>query len=290
MSLRSALRWIASGLGHAAACGLFMGPIQRAAEAEPSPPAAAVGVQRAAVARDQHPARPVLERAQEVLAGMEGEIRDYTATLVKRERHQDTLGDPQSVAIKVRHKPFSAYVNFERSDNARVVELIYIDGKNVQDDGPHMFVHSNIFRWRTLMLNVNGKLAMAGERRPVTDLGILNLGRWMLRDAEQDLQHADCEVRWLKDAKVEGRASTCVQTVRSVRREGVAFHKTRYFIDDQLAVPIRFEAYDWPAAAGAEPELVEEYTYHDLRVNVGLGDRDFDYRNPAYGFPRSVKW
>ena len=72
--------------------------------------------------------------------------------------------------------------------------------------------------------------------------------------------------------------------------EALAFHKTRFFIDEQLAVPIRFEAYDWPAAAGTEPELVEEYTYHELRVNVGLGDRDFNYRNPDYGFPRSVKW
>jgi hypothetical protein len=282
MSLGSALRRLATSIGCAAACGLFLAETQPAAGAEPSPPAA--------LAPDQHPARAVLERAQEVLARMDGEIRDYTATLVKRERHQDTLSDPQSVAIKIRHKPFSTYANFERSDNPRVVELIYIDGKNVQEDGPHMFVHSNIFRRRTLMLNVNGKLAMAGERRPVTDMGILNLGRWMLRDAERDLQHADCHVRWVKDAQVDGRASTCVETVRPARREDVAFHKTCFYIDDQLAVPVRFEAYDWPAAAGAEPELVEEYTYHELRVNVGLGDRDFDYRNPDYGFPRSVKW
>jgi hypothetical protein len=292
MSLRSALLWLASGVSQAAAWGLFLSPIQHAAEAEPGP--AAEGAQRAAVVGEQHPARPVLERAQEAVARMEREIRDYTATLVRRERYEGTLGDRQSIPIKIRHNPLCVYANFEQTNNPRVVEVIYIDGQNMEENEPsHMFVHSDlpIFGRSTRMLNPHNKTwAMRGERRPVTDIGILNLAHWMARDAKQDLQHADCEVSWSKDAKVEGRASTCVQTVRPARREDAAFHKTRFFIDEQLAVPIRFEAYDWPAAAGAEPELLEEYTYHDLKVNVGLSERAFDYRNPDYGFPRSVKW
>jgi len=40
------------------------------------------------------------------------------------------------------------------------------------------------------------------------------------------------------------------------------------------------------AHPGAAPELVEEYTYLDLRTDVGLTDRDFDPRNAAYSFGR----
>jgi len=34
----------------------------------------------------------------------------------------------------------------------------------------------------------------------------------------------------------------------------------------------------------ASERLVEDYEYRDLRVNVGLRDRDFATDNPAYNF------
>jgi hypothetical protein len=51
-----------------------------------------------------------------------------------------------------------------------------------------------------------------------------------------------------------------------------------------LNIPIRYVAYDWPAREGAKPEVLEEYNYLDLKVNVGLTDADFDPRNPSYNF------
>ena len=48
--------------------------------------------------------------------------------------------------------------------------------------------------------------------------------------------------------------------------------------------PIRYEAYDWPKVAGGPPELIEAYTYVNMRLNVGLTDADFDIHNPAYRF------
>ncbi len=50
-------------------------------------------------------------------------------------------------------------------------------------------------------------------------------------------------------------------------------------------MPIRYEQYDWSGVAGDRPELVEQYTYLDLKLNVGLTDADFDKRNPSYSFP-----
>ncbi len=53
-----------------------------------------------------------------------------------------------------------------------------------------------------------------------------------------------------------------------------------------LGLPIRFEAYDWPTRPLVEPELAEEYTYTDLKLNVGLKEVDFDVANAAYSFGR----
>jgi Protein of unknown function (DUF1571) len=58
----------------------------------------------------------------------------------------------------------------------------------------------------------------------------------------------------------------------------------RIFVDDELNVPIRYESYDWPEQAGGQPELIEEYTYLNLKLNNGFTDADFDIRNPNYGF------
>jgi hypothetical protein len=57
-------------------------------------------------------------------------------------------------------------------------------------------------------------------------------------------------------------------------------------IDKELNLPIRFEAYDWPARPGHEPLLMEEYTYSNLRLNVGLKERDFDPNNTQYSYGR----
>jgi outer membrane lipoprotein-sorting protein len=62
------------------------------------------------------------------------------------------------------------------------------------------------------------------------------------------------------------------------------FHLARVFLDDELKMPIRYEAYGWPESPGAKPPLLEEYTYMDIKVNVGLADTDFDPSNPKYRF------
>jgi hypothetical protein len=58
----------------------------------------------------------------------------------------------------------------------------------------------------------------------------------------------------------------------------------RIYIDDELDLPIRFDAYDWPAEPRGDPPLAEQYTYAKLKLGTGLTDTDFDVRNPRYGY------
>jgi LysM repeat protein len=50
------------------------------------------------------------------------------------------------------------------------------------------------------------------------------------------------------------------------------------WIDDELQLPLQIDLYDH------EGQLYEHYEHHDLKVNVGLTDADFDPKNPAYRF------
>lgn len=50
------------------------------------------------------------------------------------------------------------------------------------------------------------------------------------------------------------------------------------WIDDELHLPLQIDLYDH------EGNLYEHYEHHDLKINVGLTDSDFDPANPAYRF------
>jgi hypothetical protein len=48
---------------------------------------------------------------------------------------------------------------------------------------------------------------------------------------------------------------------------------------------VRYAAYHWPQTQDDKiGPVIEEYTYLDLKINVGLTDADFDPENPNYNF------
>ena len=49
-------------------------------------------------------------------------------------------------------------------------------------------------------------------------------------------------------------------------------------------MPVRYAAYTWPETPSEKPLLLEEYTYVNMKINVGLTDKDFDDHNESYGF------
>jgi outer membrane lipoprotein-sorting protein len=124
------------------------------------------------------------------------------------------------------------------------------------------------------------------NRHPIADAGLGNLIATLLDRWQAELTPGESEVAIHDHARVADRACTLIETVHPRPSGDFAFHKVKVFVDREHGLPIRFEAYDWPKSAGAEPELVEEYTYSDLKTDVGLTDLDFDAANPRYAFGR----
>ena len=88
------------------------------------------------------------------------------------------------------------------------------------------------------------------------------------------------------DQPIGPRRCTLIETTHPRPHPDLTFYRVRVFIDRQLGLPIRFEAYDWPQSDTSTADLVEEYTYADLTLNVGLRDLDFDVSNADYDFGR----
>jgi hypothetical protein len=115
-------------------------------------------------------------------------------------------------------------------------------------------------------------------------LGLKRLTERLIEVGEHDSKFGECDVKFLPGAKINGRDCTCIQVLHPVPRREFLFHQARIFVDTELNVPIRYEAYDWPPAAGGTPLLMEEYTYLNLKLNNGFTDEDFDTRNSKYSF------
>ena len=237
-----------------------------------------------------HPLDPALTMARKGLEYSTNQVRDYTATLVKRERVEGELQPYEYIFLKVRNPkpqvPFSVYMYFLKPVEAKGREVIYVAGKNENK----MLVHEGGGGIKgalpNLELDPSGFLAMKGQRYPVTEVGVENLMRQLVQRGNRDRAAGTCKVQFRKGAKINGRVCTLLQVTHPEKRAPYDFHIAQIFVDDELGMPIRYAAYDWPESRDARPELIEEYTYLNLKINAGLKEIDFDPENPNYAFNR----
>ena len=224
---------------------------------------------------------PTLRWATTGLHAIE-QMPGYTARVVKRERIGGKVGDHEFMYVKVRHRPFSVYMYFLGPAKVKGQEAIYIDGAN---DGK-MWAHGTGIRGLVgkVELKPTSPLAMNGQRYPITELGVQNLVRRLLEVGEKDTKYGECDVSFIEGIKINERSCTCIQVVHPVPRRNFLFHIARIYVDDEMNIPIRYEAHDWPKDKDGKPQLIEEYTYLDFTPNDKLSDADFDHRNPNYNF------
>ena len=238
-----------------------------------------------------HPLDPALELARQSLSLMQSQVNDYTAVLIKRERIADELGDNEFMFIKVRNRkvsgdkvvvPFSVYLAFLKPAAVKGREVIYVenanDGKLIAHEGGMKRVLG------THRLEPDGYLAMAGQKYPLTDIGLENLLVKLLEKGERDRQYGPCQVKFDGGAKVGGRDCSILEVMHAEKKPHYEFHKAQIFMDNEWKIPVRYAAFNWPEGEQSEPEVIEEYTYQNVKINVGLTDKDFDFTNPDYNF------
>jgi hypothetical protein len=196
------------------------------------------------------------------------------------------------MSLKVRNRkldkdtlvqPLSVYLNFLKPATVQGREVIFVENQN---DG-NLIAHEGGFKGKflpTVTIPPDGMLAMRGQRYPMTDIGVENLIVKLIERGEQAKQFPDVQCDYRTNASVKDRVCTVLEVTQPTKHPVLQFYKAQVFIDDEHNVPIRYIAYDWPPREGAALEVLEEYNYLDLKINVGLTDADFDPRNPAYNF------
>ena len=255
-----------------------------------------IGTNSQAEMPTEHPLAPLIRFAEKRLQTFDREVQDYTCLLVKRERINDRLRDTEHIILKLRHEqknkgksstPFSVYLRYLAPRDVVNREVVYVDGQN----------RNQMIVWRggtrmayiTTAVSPTSELALRWQHYPITEIGIKTLTERLLAMGKQEMTHNDCEVTYVEGAKINGRSCLMVQLTHPVRRPDSLYHIARVFIDDKLKLPIRYASYSWPAEKGKDPPLIEEYSYVNIKLNAGLSNQDFDYRNPAYRFRKTFK-
>jgi hypothetical protein len=224
--------------------------------------------------------------ARDAIHEIEDSVHDFSATIVKKERIGDKLIETVMFA-KIREKPFAVYLYFlDRSDNKGVKgrEVVYVEGRN---EGK-LIVHTPGLQDATvgkMALPPKGLLAMMDERHPIVEIGLANLCRQLIQRGDAAGDPSQVQVKRYPRARINTRPCFLYEIIYPVQEPKVRGYLARVFVDSQLRFPIRVEVYEIPVDQGLMPRLLEEYTYLDLKLNVGYSDADFDPKNPQYKFP-----
>ena len=247
----------------------------------------------AAITQNQQSSQPLdtaLGMARESLQHIRANVSDYTALFVKRYRVDGELTEMQYANVKIRNRktregrittPMAVYLDFLKPESVKGREVVWVDGQN---NGKLIAHDTGLRSLINVKLDPNGYVAMRGQRHPITEIGTEKLAQKMIETVQRDRPHGECQVEFFRNVKVSETACTMLQIIHPAKREHFDFYCARMYFDERLNIPIRYESWSWPVTPGGKPVLEEEYTYFQMKVNVGLTDQDFSTGNPEYGF------
>lgn len=202
-------------------------------------------------------------------------VKDYTATFYKQERVKGTLLPVETITFKFR-KPFSAYLKWTSGDFAGR-EVLFERGWN--DD--KIRAHQGSFPDITVNLRPDASLAMRGNRHPITDLGFGQAIDFITRGARLAELRPQDGVTMIDhgDYMVYGVRAHCIESIAPVKKFSPYYaHRAKICIDRKTKMPARITVWD------DEDNMIEDYGFENVKLNVGLTDHDFDPSNSEYNF------
>jgi hypothetical protein len=234
----------------------------------------------------QHPLQPALIFAGRANQYARDHVRDYTCLLVKRERIEGDLRDAQYIQTKVRTElmqgdqvvqPYSVFLSFSAPAQIAGRKVVYVQGRN--DNKMLVRNGGKRFNYVTVKLDPTSEAALRETLVPITGIGFANVTESLVTLIQQDMRRdplaANTKVKFFRNAKVNGRVCTRISVLHPQPDPSLEFSEADVYVDDELRVPIRIEAYLWPKTANEAKPLLFEYTYTQLQLNVGLSDADF---------------
>lgn len=235
----------------------------------------------------------LLDLAADAYEHVVATVDDYTARFVQQERDgRGRLGDPTEMSMKVQTKhrggtlgsPMRVYLKFTSPESVAGREVIW--GEDLRDGKLLVREAGMLGRVPIPPLDPKGMLAMRNQRHPIMEIGLTKLIEKLIQRGDQDREDESIRVDVDETHSFEGREVWLIRIERSQPANNENdFSRAEIIFAPEVKLVLRYRSFGWPDSADTSPPLLESYTYHDLLLNVGLNDRDFDPANPDYDFP-----
>lgn len=201
--------------------------------------------------------------------------RRYAARFTQQVYKDGHLLDPEEIDIKVQHKPFGVFMEWDKDGQ----QALFVEG----DNDNKLLVHPTrgFGRLRKVwILDPDSGLAMRGSRRPITEIGLLNLVDLLLGFHREHLLCSKCVAQ---PAQVGEFGSTQYTLTFDGPHQNPYYAKTDLWLCNERHVPLRIENYFWTEDERVG-SLLESYHYTDICVDECVVEADFDRNNEAYKF------
>jgi hypothetical protein len=203
------------------------------------------------------------------------QVHDYTAVMVGRERVKDRLLPTEQVLLKFQ-RTFKVYMRW-LDGPSKGREGLYVSGAH--DNKFLVYEPSGFQQLFTAALEPTDARVMDKSRHPVTDVGIGRLLDLVGDNARRAARNGVLRVLDRGTGEVGGRRVRQVEGILP-KDPGAGYYAYRVQLsfDEASRLLIRAVVYDW------SDQLLEDFSYTELRINPGLTGLDFDPSNKEYGF------
>lgn len=212
----------------------------------------------------------LLDNARKAFAN----VQDYSCTMIKQERLGGALSPVHVVTMMVRQQPFSVYLKWHQPSNCVGQEACYVAGKNngmMRAKSPGILGTVGF-----VSVDPNDPRAKKTSNHTITESGIANM---MARFQDRWATEKKFDRVAVKVGEYEYNKRRCIraESAYKVNVPGSPYYRSVVYFDKETAVPVRVELYDWPKAGGPEGgELIETYSYVNLKLNAGLPETTFN--------------
>jgi hypothetical protein len=219
-----------------------------------------------------------LDQVEAVVKSMQeahDKISDYTAVLHQQQLFGGELSPKEKILFKFK-KPLSLYMKWLDGEN-KGREIIFVKGAN---DG-EMWIHNGSFPDITLCMTPETCKALSEGRHTVNEAGVGYIADMIARNVarakSRPLDKVSC---WDYGERLElGEPSRCLEMIMPPRKDsGYYGHRAYMCQNKRTGLLNRITVWDFRKI------LVEDFGFENIKVNVGLGKKDFDPENPDYKF------
>jgi hypothetical protein len=238
-------------------------------------------------AKAPHPLDAVLKFARAESGYLTRHVQSWTCRLTKRERIDGELQENNFLDFELQEelrdatgitRPMRLFLTFYAPSEVKGRKVLFIEGQNqgkmlVRKGGKR-------FNYAIVRIEPNSESAQRESLVPITDMGF---SRLLNRQIEVLESHAridptgeNTKVQHFTNGKINNRPCEVIRITHEKKQSGLQFHEANMYIDNELHVPVRIDASDWPANADEPLPLIAEYTFTDLQLNVDFPEATFD--------------